>query len=82
MEIVHYANQFISESVCEICSTPHRRANARLIAAAPDLLQACETALAVITELTDNWPMPVKALLPVKSLLQETIAKAQGAPTK
>jgi hypothetical protein len=52
-----------------------RDANARLIAAAPDLLAACEAALGCLDAIdnTDDWP-PMLDLM-----LRKAIAKATGA---
>jgi len=48
-------------------------ANARLIAAAPDLLAACKAALE-----SDDAPFAIS--LPLETTLREAIAKAEGVP--
>ena len=61
-------------------SLPHwdlpQRSNARLIAAAPELLEACQAAWNCIAELS-----PTQARVEVAQLLQAAIEKAEGAET-
>jgi hypothetical protein len=55
--------------------TPEEKAaNAALMAAAPEMLEACEAALS-LTRWTDRNPMPS---LQVERMLRDTIAKAKG----
>lgn len=56
--------------------TESGKSNARLIAAAPDLLAACEAALDVITRYE---PQPER--LEIWGQLKDTIAKAKGGLT-
>lgn len=55
--------------------TDEDRANARLIAAAPDLLAACEAAWNCIAELS-----PTQARVETAQMLQAAIAKAKSCP--
>ena len=58
-------------------------ANARLIAAAPQLLEACKVALAALGPLPSGmkWPPKLWASVAfVYHLLDETIARAEGKP--
>lgn len=54
-----------------------RTANARLIAAAPDLLEACETAYHTLCEMTTE-EFQRGADKPLRQLLFQAIAKARG----
>lgn len=52
--------------------------NARLIAAAPDLLAACEALLAACDERSGEWP----TLATIENLARAAIAKAKGEAEK
>jgi hypothetical protein len=69
--------------VALVYSTPEREANARLIAAAPDLLEACNEALEFAEDQEDvldgsyGQPEPNRAMQ-VATMLRAAIAKAEG----
>jgi len=58
-------------------STPNQEANARLIAAAPDLLEALRDMVAVAT--ADNWDRMSTGRQIVLESARAAIAKAEGA---
>jgi len=69
----------INASNCTI-ATVYRRADATLIKSAPDLLAACEAALAAVVEL-DNADDPLSAMQqpsPLREMLERAIAAAKG----
>lgn len=63
--------------VAGVAADKHGEHNARLIAAAPDLLAACEAALGLLVGYDDK--LNPKHSAPVFSTLRAAIAKARGA---
>ena len=62
-------------AIIAIC--PEQDANARLVAAAPDLLEACKTVLPEI-ELDARHSFEEQALLEIADQLRRAISKAEG----
>ena len=60
-----------------MCTVAEARANARLIAAAPDLLAACEATLNAMDAGVINGSVAI-ITAPIKSSLRAAIAKAKG----
>jgi hypothetical protein len=69
--VVAWTANTYNDETDEECVTDEDRANARLIAAAPDLLAACEAAMAVIVR-----PWPKSEELEAHRILLAAIAKA------
>ena len=68
----------LAKIVNNVCKTDQAEANARLIAAAPDLLEACKEALNVLEDWDDlNQPDDGPEWLFVTAM-KDAIAKAQG----
>jgi hypothetical protein len=68
--------------IAEIHTAPYpvavNPANARLIAAAPDLLEACREALKLIANLREDCPVFGFGEDEVEQVIRAAIAKAQG----
>lgn len=82
----HYTNRLvfepngicIAEAFSRGCAeTPHPEANARLIAAAPDLLEACKKAFSVFACDATRRVTPDMSYSPACRMLQDAIAKAE-----
>ena len=78
-------NGFVNPIVCMVltdhCIDKEAEANARLIAAAPDLLEACEFVLASITDVFKRGKIPLEEVETVVNQgrkLKQAIAKAKG----
>jgi len=64
-------------TICSLAGYNNEEANAQLIAAAPDLLEACKMALATIERLTVRHG-PFSSTDGTHSVLNEAIAKAEA----
>lgn len=66
------------EELSDFGSDAEDRANARLIAAAPDLLEACQNARNVLAAIAVGDLKEVRANSPALQMLRNAIAKAEG----
>ena len=77
---IKYSNIYKGKNVIAKCInwSPRHEANARLIAAAPDLLEACESGLKEIESLADFYVNPASQITEsVIKTLKQAIAKAK-----
>lgn len=77
---ISYVKEKSGDEICTIYSQKNQEANARLIAAAPDLLEACKEALKfakAITQLT-NFPDAKQYAEVNESILEQAIAKSEA----
>ena len=85
-KIVADCDHYFSDDECEYLSDDECEANARLIAAAPELLAALEQALAVIgsdamrlvCDMADLHGMPYRGPTVDRAAMRNLIAKARG----
>ncbi len=73
-----FASSLGTMRLVEFCKQDKNwEANAQLISASPDLLEACEKALAELERINNDEPMQIVDL-DVLPILEKAIAKAKG----